>query len=207
MDSKLLSELYQRPQKLLEPWVPHLRESMVLADIKTDLEIAHYLSQLGHESGGFKFTAEIWGPTKQQLRYERNFGASWGPRSRLKPETWINSLAFTLGNSEKGDGFKFRGMGLIQVTGRTNTQLANRRLSLLLGTKEVPQNVFMTKPELLRSYRLACLSAADYWNRRNLNQYAGFYDSTRLTKAINGGYNGLAHRQLLFNRFFLLNKG
>jgi putative chitinase len=191
----------------MEPWLPHLKLAMEAAEVNTDTRIAHFLSQIGHESGGLKWTTEIWGPTPQQLRYERNFSQYWGKYvPRFHTKTYPNKLAFDLGNFAVGDGAKFKGHGLIQVTGRVNHKLAEARLGALLGTEVVPIGSLMNKPQLLGNYHLAAMSAADYWIRCKLNTFADENDIRLLTRRINGGYNGLSHRQFLYNRFFLLHK-
>ena len=77
-------------------------------DINTPGRMAAFLAQIGHESGGLHWLTELWGPTEAQRRYE----------GRLD-----------LGNTTAGDGFKYRGRGLIQITGRSNYQLCSEALA------------------------------------------------------------------------------
>ena len=136
--------------------------------INSPLRQAHWLAQIAHESGRFRYTKELWGPTPAQKRYE--------PPS---------SLATDLGNTEAGDGRKFMGRGFIQVTGRSNYRQASIDL---FGSQ-----VLLTKPELLEAD--PALSAGWYWNKRKINRAADADDVMAVTKLINGGYNGLDDRK------------
>ena len=144
-----------------------IRDAMSLAcalyDITTPARIAAFLAQVGHESGGFRYTTEIWGPTPAQQRYE-------GRKD--------------LGNTQPGDGMKFKGRGLIQITGRNNYY----ECGSVLGWD------FITSPELLEQPVNACRSAAWFWASRGLNDRADMGDFERITKRINGGLNGYQER-------------
>lgn len=136
--------------------------------IDTPLRQAHWLAQIAHESGRFRYVREIWGPTDAQRRYE-------------PPST----LAAKLGNTQPGDGKKFMGRGFIQVTGRANYQHASRDL---FGSDSL-----LSKPESLELN--PALSAGWYWSIRKINRHADRDDLIAVTKAINGGTNGLADRK------------
>lgn len=164
---------------LAAQWAPYIARAMALSGCTTRQRRAAWLAQIGHESGCLRYTREIWGPTAQQRRYE--------------PPT---PLAGALGNTQPGDGGRYKGRGLIQITGRANYRLCTERMAHLVQGADVPD--FEEAPELLERPGWAALSAALYWQQRNLNRYADRGDFTGLTKAINGGYNGLAHRQHLF---------
>lgn len=135
--------------------------------IDTPTRQAAFLAQIGHESGGLHWSVEIWGPTEAQRRYE-------GRRD--------------LGNVQIGDGFRFRGRGLIQTTGRANYVATGKALGVDL----------IAKPELLALPELAARSAAWYWKSRNLNALADAGDFERITRKINGGLNGQAERIALW---------
>ncbi len=111
---------------------------------------------------------EIWGPTAQQKRYE--------PPS---------DLAKRLGNTQPGDGFRYRGRGPIQITGRANYKKYGDLLSVdLVGN-----------PDLAATPQFAFSTAGQFWKRNGLNELADVQDFITITKRINGGLNGLADRQ------------
>lgn len=154
--------------------------------INTPRRVAAFLAQVLHESGGFKFTRELWGPTKQQMRYERDKRQPWvGDNPR-------NALAFALGNTEEGDGAKFKGHGLIQVTGRSN----HKKCSIAL----FGDHRLLKTPELLTTPEYAVKSACWYWQSRGLNAKADTPGIQDETKAVNGGLTGITDRQQYFDR-------
>lgn len=132
--------------------------------------ISAFLGQLAHESGQLRFMTELWGPTQQQLRYELP-----------------SSLAQRLGNTQPGDGYRYRGRGPIQITGRANY----RKYGMMLGLP------LEDHPERAAWYGVGCRIAAAYWLDHGLNEIAdeNSLDSIkRITRIINGGQNGLASR-------------
>jgi len=143
--------------------------------LTTPLRIAHFLAQVSHESGGFQFVKELWGPTPAQKRYEGRTD---------------------LGNTQPGDGSKFRGHGLIQVTGRANhaefTAWIKRRYP------EAPD--FVAEPEALAEFPWALMSAFWFWDTRGLNALADKDDVVAVTRKVNGGTNGLAERKAALKR-------
>lgn len=130
------------------------------------VHVAEFLAQIAHESGGFVYTREIWGPTAQQAKYEGRVD---------------------LGNTQPGDGVRFKGRGLIQVTGRANYAACAAALDLPL----------LDQPELLEKPMPAARSAGWFWKSRNLDAIDDF---ERLTRRINGGVNGLADRYAYLGR-------
>lgn len=165
-----LAEALGIPLPRANRWADPLTKAMARYGIDTPERQAAFLAQIGHESGRLVYTREIWGPTSAQLKYE-------GRKD--------------LGNTQPGDGQKFKGRGLIQVTGRANYVAAGRALDLDL----------ISKPELLEDPVNAALSAAWYWSLNKLNAFAdaGTDDAfVALTRRINGGVNGLADRQVLW---------
>ena len=165
-------------------FLPALNAAMAEFGINTPARQASFLAQLAHESGQLVYVRELWGPTPSQLRYERDATAAWPPRAR----TDRNQLSFDLGNSQAGDGSRFRGRGLIQITGRTNYVACGKALGLDL----------LARPELLEQTVNACRSASWFWQSRGLNALADAGDQVAVTRRINGGTNGLAERLAFF---------
>lgn len=131
--------------------------------INTGLRLAHFLGQAAHESGGFRWMEEIWGPTDAQRRYE-------GRRD--------------LGNTQPGDGRRYAGRGIFQLTGRANYRAAGRRIDRDLEGH----------PELAAEPAISVQIAADYWVSRGLSALADRDDLQAITRKINGGSNGIADR-------------
>lgn len=150
-------------------FAPALSAGMAFYGIDTPARQAAFLAQVGHESGGLKYTSEVWGPTEAQERYE-------GRKD--------------LGNIRIGDGSKFRGHGLIQTTGRTNHAKVRDRLRERFP--DVPD--FEADPEALTDTQWAALSACDYWDWKGLNALADAGDFEAITRKINGGLNGYQDR-------------
>lgn len=156
-------------------FVPPLNAAMGKYAVVTRLRIAAFIAQIGHESG--------------QLRYVRELGSD---AYLSKYDT--GELAKALGNTPEsdGDGQKYRGRGLIQITGRANYRDCSEALfgdSRLLMT-----------PELLEHPVYAAMSAAWFWNRAGLNTLADQGNLEKITRKINGGLNGWEDRQKLYAR-------
>ena len=149
-------------------FVPALNTAMSRYGIVGTARVAAFIAQVGHESGQLRYAREIWGPTAQQLTYEGRAD---------------------LGNTVKGDGSKYRGRGLIQVTGRANYAACGEDLGLDL----------INKPELLELPQYAAMSAAWFWSTRGLNTLADQKDFANITRRINGGLTGQADRQALYD--------
>lgn len=167
INARLLAAAVGLPVDRVGPWVEPVHVAAHYAELSTVARMAAFLAQVGHESGGFRYVREIWGPTPAQKRYEGRAD---------------------LGNTEPGDGFRYRGRGLIQITGRANYRRLTQRLMPMCSPD------FEGMPEMLETHRWAALSAADYWKDRGLNRYADSGDFRTLTKRINGGLNGYEDR-------------
>lgn len=159
-------------------WAGPVRAAVLYADLHTRERLAAFLAQIGHESAGFRHVREIWGPTPAQMRYEGRAD---------------------LGNTQPGDGLRYRGRGLIQITGRANY----RRVSERLAGMGAPD--FEAHPEMLEQPTWAALSAADYWVDRGLNRFCtpGAVQFRALTRAINGGLNGYEDRLRRYERAYM----
>lgn len=170
----------------------HLRRACGFYDITTRDRLAAFIAQVMHESGRLRWAKEIWGPTPAQRTYERDFTLPW--QSRLNGQRFRNSKPYDLGNLRAGDGFRYRGRGLIQVTGRNNYRLM--RDYLRRQQPETPD--FEAAPDQLLLPYWAAFSAAAFWSRAGLNTLAdqGRFDD--ITSRINGGQNGRDDRRALW---------
>ena len=186
INAQQLVLLYRCSYVRAAAFAEHLNPAMLDADITTPARIAAFLAQIGHESGRLAHTREIWGPTDAQRRYERDPASPW-PTSAAQARQAAyarNRLAYNLGNSEPGDGVRYKGRGLIQLTGRTNYGLIS----------DATGEDFLTYPALLETPKWAARSAAWYWAQRKLNAHADAADFDEITRRINGGQNGRADR-------------
>ena len=159
-----------------------LRKAGIGKGLERPHRLAHYLAQVAHESGGFKYDKEIWGPTNAQKRYE-------GRKD--------------LGNIQPGDGWRFRGRGPIQVTGRFNYRAFTDWAKAL--DPAAPN--FENDPDALNTDPWEGLSPIWYWDRHNLNRYADADDLYGITRWINGGLNGLNDRMERYVRAALVLSG
>lgn len=179
------------------PYIDHWHDALskLLPDyeINTPQRIAAFMAQCSHESGGFKFLSENLNYSAATLRriFPRYFPsddmANQYARLPNKAEAIANLVyASRMGNGppESGDGYRFRGRGLIQLTGRDNyTFFAG---SLGISVEEAS--------EYLETFEGAAQSACWFWETNNLNQWADAGDILTLTKRINGGTIGLEDR-------------
>jgi putative chitinase len=148
-------------------YMPFLQQAMEGFEINTPLRIAAFLAQVAHESAEFRFMEEIWGPTAAQQRYEP-----------------VTKKSQALGNTELGDGKRFKGRGPIQITGRANY----KKYGDGLGVDLISDPTRAALPEI--GFRTAGL----YWKRNGLNELADKEWFKTITKRINGGLNGLEDR-------------
>lgn len=158
-------------------------------DISTPQRIAAFLAQIGHESGSLKFIKENLNYSAQGLTktFPKYFTPELANQYQRNPEAIANRVyANRMGNGpeESGDGWAFRGRGLIQVTGRTNYQACGDFLGVDI----------ISDPSYLESPEGAARSAGWYWTSRNLNALADAGDMKQITKKINGGFIGLEDR-------------
>lgn len=150
-----------------------LKEKMESYSINTNLRKAHFLAQIGHESGELIYSEEIAS------------GAAYEGRKDL-------------GNTQKGDGRKFKGRGLIQITGRANYTEYGKFRNIDYTADE---NYLLLSTDAATAVDCSCW----YWVTRHLNELADKDDVLAITKRINGGTNGLADRKRILARakFFL----
>lgn len=146
--------------------------------LTTDLRVAHFLAQCAHETGGFRHFVELGSGDKNGdglddylLKYDKRTD---------------------LGNTPQvdGDGQKYRGRGIFQLTGRANYERYGKRIGIDL----------VNEPKRAAEPEVAVLTACLYWSDRKLNEFADADDVKTITKKINGGYNGLDDRIKYLNK-------
>lgn len=150
-------------------FVSALNTAMQHYQIVGSKRAAAFIAQIGHESGQLRHVREIWGPTAAQRGYEGRED---------------------LGNTVPGDGRKYCGRGLIQITGRANYAKCGEALGLDL----------ISHPELLELPQHAAMSAAWFWKQKGLNDLADRDEFNTITRQVNGGLNGLADRLALWKK-------
>jgi len=162
----LLLALYSRtaPAGRLELLGPALSQHLRANEIWSALRIQHFLSQSSHETLGFKYLQELWGPTPAQVRYEGRAD---------------------LGNVRPGDGKRYLGRGIFQLTGRANYRDFGAKVGLPLEIE----------PARAAEPVVSVQIAVAYWLDRNINVRADADDLEGVTRKVNGGLNGLADRR------------
>lgn len=183
-------------------WFPHIDQAMKEFGIAAPLDQAMFIAQMGHESGGFtrlveslNYAAENLVPTFGSHRITAQQAAALG-RTATQPanQKAIANLVYggawgkkNLGNQVAGDGWKYRGRGLKQITGLSNYRNCGKALGLDL----------VTSPEMLEQDSYAARSAAWFYVSHGCLLYSG--DIERVTLIINGARTGLDKRRALFN--------
>lgn len=164
--------------------------------INTPLRLAHFFAQIHHESNlkpvsenlNYSWTALMrvffkYFPTEELAKdYHRQ-------PERIANRVYANRM--DNGSEASGEGWKYRGRGFIQITGKANYQ------ALTNDTKID----YLHNPDLLLTEANSMISALWFWKRRNLNHFADKDDIKTITRRINGGYNGLKHRKELLKQY------
>lgn len=195
---------------------PSYREAFATGDhilalygITKPLRVAHFLAQVLHETGGLTVLeenmsyraeriVEVFGPG----RHSASVGPAEARTLARNPQALAERVyglgnprkARELGNVEPGDGFRYRGRGVLQTTGRANY----RRLGARAGVG------FEAEPELVTSAQHALVPALLEWAEGNLNLAADRNDIAAITRRINGGFNGFADRKAWFDKVWAL---
>lgn len=144
---------------------PIFYSTLVSYDIATIKRIAHFMGQVTHECAGFSTTEEFASGKAYEGRKD-------------------------LGNINPGDGIRYKGRGLIQLTGRHNYQTIGDKLGLPL--EDTPE----LAAEPVNALKIAC----EYWNSRSINKVADLDDIIKVTKLVNGGLNGIEDRKKYYNK-------
>ena len=165
LDEATLLKIMPHAKSRVQDFLESLNAAMREFHINTPERQAAFLAQIAHESG--------------ELRYVKELASGAAYEGRV-----------SLGNTQPGDGMKFKGRGLIQITGRANYAACGEALGLNL----------IDKPELLELPQHAAMSAAWFWSTRGLNTLADQVEFAKITRRINGGLNGQADRQGLYDK-------
>lgn len=160
-----LSEIMPNAKSRVDKFLPVINKWADTFGINTKIRMAHFLSQIAHESGELRYTKELASGKAYEGRKD-------------------------LGNIQKGDGVRFKGRGLIQITGRANYTAYAK----FCGYDVV------AKPELLEKPVGAVKSAMWYWQTHGLNELADADKFVTITRRINGGTNGLESRRAYLQR-------
>lgn len=177
-------------------WADPLNNACAMYQIDTPLRLAAFLAQVGHESARLSRVVEnlSYSATALQRTWPSLFDAKTAAEYAHQPER-IANVAYNgrLGNTAPGDGWKYRGRGLIQITGKTNYTLYGQLMGLDL----------VNTPSLLESPKNAAISAACFWHTNGLNALADVGDIQNIGSIINTGRrgrtpNGAAERQALY---------
>jgi putative chitinase len=191
-------------KKLDASVMSQIPEVMQKFAINTPLRLAHFLSQCAHESGNFRLTEENLNYSSRGLLgvFPKYFNATTSELYARKPEKIANIVyASRMGNGDKstGDGWKFRGRGYIQLTGRAN---------YIEFSKAINEDMTMSPDTVAKKYPM--LSAAWFFGKNKLNEIADKGDSidtvTMITKRINGGTIGIEDRIKKFREYYELLK-
>ncbi len=187
------------PDSVIEQ-IPGIQEKF---GINTKLRLAHFLAQAGHESGGFRITNENLNYSAKGLQgiFKKYFPSEAVALDYAKKPQKIANRVYGgrmgNGNEASGDGYKFRGRGYIQLTGRSNYTAFG---------DSIGEPIEETPDLVATKYALA--SAAWFWSKNGLNKIAdtGATDAavTMITKRVNGGTIGLADRIKHFKEYYSL---
>ena len=175
-------------------WFEPLQETFEKYQINTPKRQACFIGQCMHESGGFKFLKENLNYSAKALMNtwpSRFPDMDTAEKYERQPEKIANKVySGRMGNTEDGDGAKFIGRGLIQLTGKDNYKAFGEAIGEDL----------VSNPQLVEEPRYAALSAGWFWNKRGLNALADIMDITTLTVRINGGKIGIDDRIAKINK-------
>lgn len=190
----LIKAIY--PSSKPENYSNELLMTLKTFEINTTLRIAGFISQVLHESGGLKLTEENLNYSAKGLLtvFKKYFPTEdLANQYARHPEKIANRVyANRMGNGseQSGDGFKFKGRGLIQLTGKDNYKKCGTDIGVDL----------IANPSHLTTPMGACISAGWFWNERNLNLDSDRNDILTMTKKINGGINGLEERTKFYEK-------
>lgn len=179
-------------------WFTHIDAAMKEFGITAVNDVAMFIAQVGHESAGFSLLEESFNYSVEGLK--KTFGKRLTPYQcemlgrvdgkQVAHQPQIANLVYgdRMGNNSSGDGWKYRGRGLLQITGRENYTKCGAALKLDL----------ISTPELLTQEKYATRSAAWFFSSSGCLMYSG--DVVRVTQIINGGQNGIKDRREYYSK-------
>ena len=166
--------------------------------VDTPLRVVHYLAQVFHESGNLSAREENLNYSAEGLlkvfpKYFNRSNVGMYARNPQKIANRVYANRMGNGSEASGDGYRYRGRGYLQTTGRANYRA--------YAGSEHCQGDLMAHPEWLATSPGDQKSSLYFWQRNNLNRYADADNINAVTRKINGGYNGLAERKRLLEAF------
>lgn len=197
------SKIMKNPQE--KEWFNAMYDILPKYGINTPERVAGFLAQTFHESLDYTVLEEnlyysAAGLRKTFPKYFKSVAsASSYAKKPQKIANYVYGNRMGNGSPASGDGYKFRGRGPIQVTGKNNYTLCSKFLFNDLR--------LITDPDLILKDKKVCImSACWYWSYRNINKYCDKKDIVNMTIAINGGTNGLSDRKVRFNKYLTILK-
>jgi len=189
-----LQEAFDLEDGTAEKYITALNAAMAEFEINTPARRAMFLAQCCHESGHFRAVSENLNYKADSLsrvfpKYFRDVDPNDYAKHPEKIANRVYSNRMGNGDEESGDGYRFRGRGLIQLTGKSNYTACSEDLEVDL----------LENPDYLTTPEGAARSAAWFWNANDLNKYADADDIVGCTKRVNGGTIGLEERTELYN--------
>jgi len=180
----------------LDNWLEALNQILPEYDISAPKRVAAFIAQCAHESGGFKFLKENLNYKAESLlkvfpKYFKTLDEA--NKYAKKPEMIANKVyANRMGNGDEasGDGFRYLGRGLIQLTGKNN-------YTLFAASVDTPLEEI---PEYLQTFEGAVQSACWFWEQNNINKFADSRDIVTMSKRINGGTIGMEDRIMKYEK-------
>jgi putative chitinase len=178
-------------------WFTSLSNILPTYNVTSVKRVAMFLAQTGHESGSYNELQENLNYSATALtevfgRYFRTLDVNDYAHQPEKIANLVYSGRMGNGDEESGDGWKYHGRGILQITGKENYGLCS---TAVYGDDRLLDN-----PDLLIEKDGAIASACWFWNTRQLNAWSDAENIREVTRRINGGYNGLADRQARYTK-------
>jgi putative chitinase len=193
---ELLQSIFPRTKvNVLESCVDALVTTCEKFEINTPERVAMFLAQIGHESAGLSVMKENLNYRADRLavvfpKYFRDVNPADYAHNQEAIANRVYANRMGNGNEDSGDGYRFRGRGFIQCTGKSTYMAFANNMEMDLDDAV----------DYMETIEGAAMSAGWFWNRTNLNQWADNGDVLTVTKKINGGTNGLDERQHLYDK-------